>query len=78
MNVEFSTDDVCPVVLWCSNIGEGAFKYSQYLPPEVLDDSSILTFGLVTLEPVYDTDFLGDFGINMAEHFPFRPEEADL
>ena len=54
---------VLPVVLWGSNIREGAFKCSPYLSPKVsgwLPYVLILTFNLVTLKPVYDIAFLGD------------------
>ena len=38
MILKFSTGVVWPVLLWCSNIGDGAFKCSLYLSPNVLDD----------------------------------------
>ena len=34
-------DIIAPVVFWCSKIGEGAFKCSLYLSPNVLADSPI-------------------------------------
>ena len=37
--LKFSTDVVCPVLLWCSCIGDGAFRCSLYLSSEVLADS---------------------------------------
>ena len=39
MILKFPTEVGWPVVLWCSNIGEGAFRCSLYLSPKVLDDS---------------------------------------
>ena len=41
MLLKFSNDVVWPVVFWCSDIGEGAFRCSLYLSPNVLDDSPI-------------------------------------
>ena len=41
MILKFLTDVVWPVVLWFSNIGEGASRCSLYLSPKVLDDSPI-------------------------------------
>ena len=39
--LKFSTDVVWPMLFCCSNIGDGAFKCSLYLSPNVLDDSPI-------------------------------------
>ena len=39
MILKFSTDVVWPVLFWCSNIGDGAFKCSLYLSTNILDDS---------------------------------------
>ena len=39
--LKFSTDVVCPVLFWCSYIGDGAFRCSLYLSSKVLADSPI-------------------------------------
>ena len=37
--LKFSIDVSWPLILWCWNIGEGAFKCSLYLSPNDLPDS---------------------------------------
>ena len=37
--LKFSMDVSWPLMFWCWNIGEGAFKCSLYLSPNVLPDS---------------------------------------
>ena len=37
--LKFSMDVSWPLMLWCWNIGKGAFKCSLYLSPNVLPDS---------------------------------------
>ena len=39
--LKFSTDVMWPVLLWCSCIGDGAFRCSLYLSSKVLADSPI-------------------------------------
>ena len=39
--LKFSIDVSWPLMLWCWNIGEGAFKCSLYLSPNVLPDSAM-------------------------------------
>ena len=39
--LKFSIDSMWPVLFWCSNIGDGAFRCSFYLSPNVLDVSPI-------------------------------------
>ena len=46
--LKFSMDISCPLMFWCWNIGDGAFKCSLYLSPNVLPDSKlwrIIIFG---------------------------------
>ena len=43
MILKFSADDVWLMLPSCSKIGDGAFRCSLYLSPEVLDDSPIYT-----------------------------------
>ena len=39
--LQFSSDVVQPVLFWCLQIGDGAFKWFLYLSLNVLDDSPI-------------------------------------
>ena len=39
--LKFSMDISCPLMFWCWNIGDGAFKCSLYLSPNVLPDSKL-------------------------------------
>ena len=42
--LKFSTDVVWPVLFWCSHMGDGAFKCSLNLSPNVPDDSPYIFF----------------------------------
>ena len=45
--LKFSMDVSWPLMLWCWNIGEGAFKCSLNLSPNVLPDSPMYSFSTV-------------------------------
>ena len=49
MILKFATDVVWSVLLWCSKIGDGAFRCSLYFSPKVLDDSPIYSSSLSIL-----------------------------
>ena len=51
-NLKFYTD-VWPVALLCSNIGDGAFKWSLYLSSKVLADSPVYSSSLSVLPHLY-------------------------
>ena len=53
MILKFSTDVVWPVVLLCSNIGDGAFTCSLYLSSKVLTDSPISSSLQLVLPHLY-------------------------
>ena len=62
--LKFSMDVSWPLMFWCWNIGEGAFKCSLYLSPNVIPDSPMYSSPQSMLPPgvaIYYTVLASNF-----------------